>query len=99
MRYPEFTGHEPCATIGTDFYYAEGRGSQCPTEYDVLRAACLDRCHMLEACTEWSLRHERHGFWAGMTENERAVVRRKLNIILADPVVTLSPVWSVPYAY
>lgn len=98
MRYPDFTGHEPCATIGLDFYYIEGRGQHSQVEMDMMRTACLERCFMLEQCRQWALHHERHGFWAGMAENERARVRRSLNIILSDPIVEVSPAPAVRYA-
>lgn len=98
MRYPDFTGHEPCATIGPDFYYVEGRGQHSQTEWETMRSACLDRCFMLDECTQWSLHHEQFGFWAGMSEQDRRQLRRRLNIVLSDPVVHVSPALAVPYA-
>lgn len=82
MRYPDFDGHEPCASIGTDFYYVEDSSR---AEVRTAKAACLS-CHTRTACLEWALHHEGHGVWGGLTERERRDVRRRRNIILVDPV-------------
>lgn len=98
MKYPNFTGNEPCASIGVNFYYVEGQGSFSSTEYAVMKSACLERCHMLEECTQWALHHEAHGYWAGMGEKERQRMRARLGISLSDPTVTVSPVWKERHA-
>lgn len=56
-----------------DFFYA-GRfysGSKAEREHvGRLRSLCA-ACPVLSECKQWSFR-EQHGFWAGMTEQERA---------------------------
>ena len=47
------------------------------------------RCPVFEECERHSLRYEIHGFWAGMTEEQREQKRRKLgikyyNLVLPD---------------
>lgn len=97
MRYPEFTGDEPCTEVGTDLYYHnEGVGGSY-TDLPLLRTMCLRDCHNVDACREWSVRHEYYGFWAGMTEQERRDERRRRNIVLQEPHIDLI-VRAVPRA-
>jgi phosphoribosyl-AMP cyclohydrolase len=39
-----------------------------------LRRICRD-CDILNDCATYSIEHELYGFWAGMTEDERVLVR------------------------
>lgn len=85
MRYPDFRGDEPCAQLGHDLYQGD---AYTPESLAVMRDCCA-ACHMLAECRAWSLHHEGHanGFWAGMTGEERRRERRRLNIVLVDPMV------------
>lgn len=87
MRYPEYTGSEPCAQLGTTHYYVdiEGRGGSY-NELPLLRDLCQNRCFMYTDCLNWAVRHEQYGFWAGTTESERQRIRARRNIILLDPM-------------
>ena len=38
--------------------------------------AICDRCPVLPACRTWALAHEAYGIWGGLTEHERARLRR-----------------------
>lgn len=88
MRYPAFTGTEPCTELGPDVYQID---HYTPSMLEMLKETC-SFCHMLGPCREWALRHEGRssGFWAGMTGNERATERKRRNIVFIDPVVVVS---------
>lgn len=87
VRFPTFTGSEPCTELGPDLYSMEHYPSDV---LSMLRAAC-GGCSMLAECAEWSVRHEgpHAGFWAGMTGTERVAERRRRNILLVDPMVVV----------
>jgi hypothetical protein len=91
--YPQFTGYEPCATIGLDFYFVE-KGSYTRTERDTMRDGCLNHCPLYRECLEWALRRERWGYWAGTTEIERETLRRQLGIRSEEPEYVI-PVQAV----
>lgn len=83
MKYPAFTGDEPCRSVGTDSYYPDETSR---IDNAVLKNLCVNACAMYAECYEWSLHHEGWGFWAGMTNGERRAVRRTRNIIYSDPM-------------
>lgn len=49
-------------------------------------AAC-ERCpfDIKEKCAEWAVAHEGSGYWGGMTERERAMMRNAESIVLWEP--------------
>lgn len=95
-RYPNFTGQEPCASIGTEMYYTDDQSQMLGLP--ILRHACLNLCDTYEQCLSWSLEHEAHGFWAGMTAKDRERFRRKAGIRYSDPSMRLYPSAAVPDA-
>lgn len=76
MKYPQFTGNEPCRSMPIELYYPEN-GSPHKTV-----VALCNVCDVLEQCRMWGLRHESFGLWGGLTEQDRQRMRRALNIIL-----------------
>ena len=50
-------------------------------EYRKMCGGCPD----LEACFNWGLHHEAHGWWGGTTAGEREQLRKERNIILEEP--------------
>lgn len=52
------------------------------------KAVCA-QCASKERCRDWGIRHERHGIWGGLSEEERRIIRRKLGIKVQVPSVTL----------
>lgn len=86
VRYPNYTGYEPCAQIGVEHYYLdEGRGGSY-TNLPLLIELCTTRCFVYDQCLQWAVEHEQHGFWAGTSEVDRQRLRRHGNIPLQDPV-------------
>jgi hypothetical protein len=93
VKYPDFKGNEPCTEIGPEMFCASPQGVSRPyVGIEILREACA-RCDMLAECREWSLHHEGNsgGFWAGMSPTERSTERRRLNILLEDPIARYFP--------
>lgn len=75
MKYPAFTGTEPCTQIGVEHFYTEGDNSGW-VNLDKIRAICAT-CPMQQPCLEWALAApERYGIWGGTTERERTRIRR-----------------------
>ena len=79
MMYPNYTGAEPCATLGVDFYFSDVRIDGNYPHRDLLNNICA-ACPMLDKCREWALHREEYGFWAGMTARERVSIRKQLGI-------------------
>ena len=68
-----------------DDFYAAARGAP-GRNVPVMQALCAS-CPVFAECKDWSLRHEKYGIWAGMTENQRKLERRRLGIKLETPEV------------
>ena len=77
IPYPRFTGSEPCRSTDPDaFFPIDGLN---PGLARTLRGICGE-CEMQAPCAEWAIRHEQHGFWGGMTPNERSEYRKRYGI-------------------
>ncbi len=55
--------------------------TQMRKEYRTMCGGCPD----LEACFNWGLYHEKHGWWGGTTSGERETIRKERNIIVEEP--------------
>lgn len=82
MRYPAFTGDEPCTQFDPVMYYPSPTESN-EREYKAVRALCSD-CPMQTECLEWALHHERYGSWGGYTMYEINQMRSRRGIRLTD---------------
>lgn len=60
-------------------FTTEGRLSA--DDVELMRKGC-GTCPFLQACIYWSLAHEPHDFWAGMTADERVGIRKRARIKL-----------------
>ena len=73
----------PHINAGNDYWFepsdrAKGRGETRREQLDrvtTARAICRD-CPALDACREYALTHDETGIYAGMTEAERAQLKR-----------------------
>ena len=75
MRYPQFTGTEPCTEVGTNLFFAE-EGETGRRDLAHIKALCAT-CPMQAACLEWALAYpEPFGIWGGLTTQERSRLRR-----------------------
>lgn len=83
MKYPDFEGDQPCAEIGGEFFYLES-GAESLIMQPILKQMCFG-CPYLDECRDYSIRHEKYGYWGGMSSIERRQYRRKNNILLEEP--------------
>ena len=73
MKYPSFTGQEPCAQIGTDLFFPPDN-SIVYRDLKMVRSIC-GSCDMREPCLEYALRVNVVGIWGGTTESQRKQIR------------------------
>lgn len=87
MKVPNYRDIEwsqaSCAGQDTALYYDLQPG-EALGKYPLMRRVCHG-CPILADCYSWSLTHERYGFWAGMSADERKNMRSKYNIPLSEP--------------
>ena len=85
-KYPDYDGTQNCMGMPTEvFYLADDDINARYKEKDLntLRSLCAD-CKFLEPCFVYALHHERYGFWAGTTQEERRRLRKQKGIRLVD---------------
>lgn len=79
MKYPDFDGSQPCASIGTEIFFATDDQYNGFTDYRPAKRVCSS-CHFLAECAEYALHHVSDGVWGGMTPNERVHMRARRRI-------------------
>lgn len=84
MRYPAFTGDEPCTQFDPDMYYPNPTEAN-EREYLAVRALCR-QCPMQGPCLEWGMRHESYGTWGGYSMNAIERLRQQHGIRLSAAV-------------
>ena len=89
MRYPEWTGSEPCRQLDPELFF--------PVSFNALRSRdrvlmieLCNTCPSREPCLMWALHKEREGWWAGTTPTGRERLRRQMGIRLDVPTIPLS---------
>lgn len=75
---PAYTGMEPCATLGLDWFCYETNMITAEHKRGI-ESACKS-CPLMDECLNWAVYNEQHYYWAGTTARERAAIRRKHNI-------------------
>jgi hypothetical protein len=83
MFYDDMTVHESVTEYG---YYT----STAPKQHAMLRRVCAN-CPVKIECAEFAIKHERFGFWGGLTAMERHS-RRTMNNILLEEITYDVPV-------
>lgn len=76
---PDLSGGN-CAGIDVELFYPD-KGEN--GNYMQLRRMCLSDCPVYQACYDWAVSHEIHGFWAGLSPIERRYERNKNGITLS----------------
>ena len=76
MFYDDMTVHESVTEYG---YYT----STAPKQHAMLRRVCAN-CPVKVECAEFAIKHERFGFWGGLTAMERHTIRSMNNILLEE---------------
>jgi hypothetical protein len=84
INYPDFDGTENCSGMGADLFYVEYGTASGQETARYIKSFC-DNCKKLSQCAEYGIKHERFGFWGGLTPNAREMIRRKNGITLALP--------------
>jgi hypothetical protein len=93
-----------CAGMDGDMFYDDmfanetakeyGRyTSTAPKQHAMLRRVCAN-CPVKVECADFAIKHERFGFWGGLTAMERHSIRSMNNILLEEitydvPVVVI----------
>ena len=76
----EWMKHSNCKDINPGLFYIE-RGEQI--SQDVINA-CL-ACPVQEQCQEYAIKHEKYGYWGGLSEKARQNLRTERGIKLESP--------------
>lgn len=86
MFYDDMIASESVSDYG---YYT----STAPKQHAMLRRVCAN-CPVKIECADFAIKHERFGFWGGLTAMERHSIRSMNNILLEEitydvPVITI----------
>lgn len=91
MREPWKFENPGCASVGGDFWFPERSAGDGPvpalnfkSEETKFAISICNSCVHKTECQQWGLKHEKHGIWGGLNENERKPIRRRLNIIVEE---------------
>lgn len=87
MKYPAFTGAEPCAQVGADLFFTQDDSINY-RDLDKVKGLCAS-CEMREPCLEYALHVNVVGVWGGTTDVQRKRIRKQRNII-PTPVMKVS---------
>lgn len=87
--YPAYDGTEPCRQVDPDIYYPSTFNAVPRMTRALLNELC-NGCAMRDPCLMWALHHEKDGFWAGTTPEDRHKMRRTLRIPLNVPVIPIT---------
>ena len=79
MDLPPYTGTEPCAQVGVDWFFTDEVTGRKVNAAE-MRQVC-DGCDLLVECREYALHNSVSGFWGGTTERERRRIRVREGII------------------
>ncbi len=78
MRYEQVDWEQAsCRGVWTKMFFIENKAEAAVMTPD-LRRLCRD-CPILSECREYAIWHENHGFWGGLTVNERHGLRAEAN--------------------
>ena len=90
INYPAYDGTEPCRQVDPEVFYPATFNGVSRATKALLKGMCGD-CHMREPCLMWAIKHEKDGFWAGTTPEDRIKLRRQLGITLQSPHLERNP--------
>lgn len=78
MKYPKFTGWEPCTQVGIEWFFIDDR------QYKEAKMVCRS-CDMIVECAKWGIKHEMYGVFGGLSPHERKNLRVKHRIPFQEP--------------
>jgi len=67
-----------CRFTDTDSFYPEGAG-EALAQNRVLRRICQE-CPIVNACANYAVVHEKHGYWGGLSPRDRWDIRKRNNV-------------------
>ena len=81
----EWLRQAACRGMSPTLFFPEHENGRVKVKVDAEAVKACEGCPVLEQCRDWSIKHEAHGYQGGLTEQQRAQIRRKLNIFLWEP--------------
>ncbi|MFD3741620.1 WhiB family transcriptional regulator [Streptomyces sp. NPDC058629] len=76
MNSRNWRGSEACRTEDPELFFPKGTDAASMDGADAAVRICR-RCPAMEACAEWAIdTRQDHGVWGGLTEQDRAALRR-----------------------
>lgn len=87
--YPPYDGSEPCREVDPEIYYPSTFNAVKRSTRALMDQLC-NACHARDACLMWALHHEKDGYWAGTTPEDRHRLRRAMGISLDVPVIPIN---------
>ena len=73
-----------CVAKATSIFFPDPRTRSITKEMQEAIALC-NGCRVKTPCLQYALHHELHGIWGGMTEGQRKVLRKELQIRVVTP--------------
>lgn len=73
---PSFDGSQPCRSLDLALFFPEDRVEEMKAVRSI-RSVCKT-CTFQKACLEWAVQYSERGIWAGTTEEERRILRRRM---------------------
>jgi WhiB family redox-sensing transcriptional regulator len=73
---PAFDGSQPCRSMDLAVFFPDDRVEEQRAAREI-KAVCKT-CSFQKACLEWAVKYSERGIWAGTTEEERRLMRRRM---------------------
>ena len=73
---PSFDGSQPCRSLDLATFFPDDRVEEMKAVREI-KAVCRT-CSFQTACLEWAVNYSERGIWAGTTEEERRLMRRRM---------------------
>ena len=73
---PAFDGSQPCRSMELAMFFPDDRVEELRAAREI-RSVCKT-CTFQSACLEWAVQYSERGIWAGTTEEERRLMRRRM---------------------
>ena len=82
-----------CAEVGAGLFFIEDKDENVSGKrldgYVEAKRIC-SRCPHLTQCAEWAIKNEDHGYWGGLSPDERKKIRSRSGITLRDSLPSAS---------
>lgn len=72
---PSFDGTQPCHKMELAKFFPEDRVEEQKAKSEI-KSICK-MCQFHAACLEWAIENSEKGIWAGTTEDDRRIMRRR----------------------